>query len=100
MDLKLLEQLGGARASAVAILDKAFNAFVAQSIEAANGAIDARIEHQELIESLAFRVATHKGPSVLPLGKIVDSLGRTVVCAAEIAEEAIDLAIFTNREAT
>jgi phosphate uptake regulator len=99
LDPKLTEQLSLARTSAVAILDKAFNALVTRNIEAANEAIDARAEHQKLIDALAHRVAGRKGPSLLPLGTIVDSLGRVAVCAAEIAEEAIDLAILTNPEA-
>ena len=100
IDSKLGEQLAAARASAVSILDKAFNALVTRNIEAANEAIDARIEHQKLIDALTGRVASRKGSSSMALGAIVDSLGRVAVYAAEIAEEAIDLAIFTNPEAT
>jgi len=99
-DAKLVEQIGAARTSAMAILDKAFNALVTRNIDAANEAIDARVEHQKLIDALAQRVATRRGPSLLTLGAIVDSLGRTAVYAAEIAEEAIDLAVSTSAEAT
>ncbi len=100
LDAKILEQLGAARASAVAILDKAFHALVTHNIEAANEAIDARVEHQRLIDALSHRVATRRGEALLALGAVVDSLGRTAVYAAEIAEEAIDLAVFTSAEAT
>ncbi len=93
-DPRLLEQLAEARSSAVAILDKAFHALVTQNIEAANEAIDARAAHQRLIDALAHRVATRRGESLLALGSIVDSLDRTAVYASEIAEEAIDLAVF------
>ena len=99
LDPKLLEQVVAARTSAVAILDKAFNALVTKNLEAANEAIDARVEHQKLIESLAARVAARRGPSLLALGTIVDSLGRTAVYASEIAEEAIDLAVSMTPEA-
>ena len=98
LDPKLLEQLGAARTSAVAILDKAFNALVTRNIDVANEAIDARAEHQKLIETLAHRVALRKGPSLLTLGAIVDSLARIAVYSAEIAEEAIDLAVSVNAE--
>ncbi len=98
LDPKLLEQLGEARASAVALLDKAFQALVTRNIETANEAIDARVDHQRLIDALAHRVAARRGESLLALGTIVDSLGRTAVHAAEIAEEAIDLAVLTSPE--
>lgn len=100
VDAKLFEQLSLARASAVAILDKAFNALVTRNIETANSAIDARAEHQHLIDVLSHRVAARRGANLLALGNVVDSLGRTAVYAAEIAEEAIDLAVFTNPDAT
>ena len=100
LDSKLSDQLGAARTSAVAILDKTFNALVTRNIEGANEAIDARIEHQKMIDALAQRVASRKGSAPMALGSIVDSLGRVAVYAAEIAEEAIDLAIFTNPETT
>jgi phosphate uptake regulator len=98
LDPKLVEQIAAARASAIGMLDKAFNALVTRNIEAANEAIDARVEHQKLIDSLAHRVATRKGPSLLTLGTIVDSLSRTAVYAAEIAEEAIDLSVASTPE--
>jgi len=94
VDPKLLEQLTEARSSAVAILDKAFQALVTRNIETANEAIDARVDHQRLIDALARRVSTRRGEALLALGGIVDSLGRTAVYATEIAEEAIDLAVF------
>lgn len=100
LDPKFLEQLSVARTSAVAILDKAFNALVTRNIEAANEAIDARVEHQKLIDALSHRAALRRGASLLALGNVVDSLGRVAVYAAEIAEEAIDLAVLTNPEAT
>ena len=98
VDPKLLEQLDQARASAVSILDQAFNALVTRNLEAANEAIDARGEHQKLVDALARRVAGRRGPGLLALGSIVDSLGRAAVHASEIAEEAIDLAVLTNPE--
>jgi phosphate uptake regulator len=99
LDPKLVEQLDRARASAIAILDQAFNALVTRNIEAANAAIDARAEHQKLMDALARQVAARRGPGLLALGTIVDSLGRAAVHAAEVAEEAIDLAVLTDPEA-
>ncbi len=93
LDPKLVERLSGARASAASILDKAFQALVTRNIETANEAIDARADHQRLIDALAHRVATRRGETLLALGAVVDSLSRTAVYASEIAEEAIDLAV-------
>ncbi len=98
LDPKLVEELGAARASASAILDKAFQALVTRNLDAANEAIDARGEHQKLMDALAHRVSARRGPSLLTLGQIVDSLGRAAVYAAEIAEEAIDLSVATDGE--
>ncbi|MCI4373202.1 MAG: phosphate uptake regulator PhoU [Thermoplasmata archaeon] len=99
LDPKLLELLSAARASAAAILDKAFNALVTRNIEVANEAIDARADHQRVIDGLKQRVALRRGGPLLALGTVVDSLGRAAVYAAEIAEEAIDLAVLTTPEA-
>jgi len=99
LDPKLIEQIGAARSSASAILDQAFNSLVTRNIDTANAAIDARAEHQALIDALSHRVASRKGPSLLTLGAIVDSLSRIAVYAGEIAEEAIDLAVATSAEA-
>ena len=62
-------------------------------IELANQAIDARSQHQKLIDGLSHKVATRKGEELLALGTVVDSLGRTASYAADIAEQAINLAV-------
>lgn len=98
LDPRLLKDLEEARRSAVAILDQAFNALLTQDIEGANQAIDARLDHQKLIDALSHRVATRRGEGLLALGAVVDSLGRTGVYASEIAEQAIDLAVLTTPE--
>lgn len=99
LDPKLAKDLGEAEGSAVAILDKAFSALVRGDIDAANEAIDARAQHQALIDGLSHRVATRKGTELLALGAVVDSLGRTASYAADIAEQAIDLAVMQNGKA-
>lgn len=100
LDPKVFDQLEAARQSAVDILDQAFNALVTNNIEAANAAIDARANHQKLIDELSRWVSSRRGAATLALGNVVDSLSRAAVYAGEIAEEAIDLAILTNPEAT
>lgn len=99
LDPKLIEQLTAARTSASAILDKAFNALITRNLDAANEAIDARVDHQKLIDALKQRVSLRRGATLLALGTVVDSLGRIAVYAGEIAEEAIDLAVLTTPEA-
>ena len=93
LDAKLMKELEEANASAIKILDQAFGALVRCNIEEANEAIDARAHHQKLIDALSHRVATKKGEELLALGAVVDSLGRTASYAADIAEQAIDLAV-------
>jgi phosphate uptake regulator len=96
LDPKLVKELEEANRSAVEILDKAFNSMISGDIDAANEAIDARAHHQKLIDALSHRVATRKGEELLALGAVVDSLGRTASYAADIAEQAINLAVLSE----
>jgi phosphate uptake regulator len=99
LDPKLAKEVDDARTSVVALLDKAFNSLVTKNIATANEAIDARQAHQKLIDSLSHRVATKKGEELLALGDVVNSLGRAAAYAAEIAEQAIDIAVMTDKDA-
>jgi phosphate uptake regulator len=96
LEPKLAKDIEEARVSAVALLDTAFTSLVARDIEAANRAIDGRVEHQKLIDSLSHRVAAKKGEDLLALGTVVDSLGRIAGYATEIAEQAIDLSVLLS----
>jgi phosphate uptake regulator len=96
LDPKLVKELEAATVSAIAILDKAFTALVTGDIDVANEAIDASVQHQKLIDALSHHVATKKGEELLALGTIVDSLGRTASYAADIAEQAINLAVLSD----
>ncbi|MGP8135460.1 MAG: PhoU domain-containing protein [Thermoplasmata archaeon] len=96
LDPKLLKEFEDARVSALAILDRAFHALVTRDIDEANLAIDARADHQKLIDALSHRVSARRGEELLSLGTVVDSLGRAAAYASEIAEEAIDLAVLVN----
>lgn len=93
LDPTFLEDLGRAGTSAIAILDTAFRSFAARSLDEANGAIDARPDHQRRVDALFRRASVRKGDELLALGSVVDSLGRAAVYASEVAEEAIDLTI-------
>jgi len=100
LDPKLAKDFDEARGSVISLLDKSFNALVSKNISLANEAIDARHDHQKLIDSLSHRVATKKGEELLALGVVTDSLGRAAGYAAEIAEQAIDISVMTDPEAT
>src|SRR6266704_2276954 len=50
--------------------------------------------HQKLIDGLSHHVATRKGEELLALAAIVDSLARSANYATDIAEIAIDHAVF------
>jgi phosphate uptake regulator len=93
VDPKLIKDIEEANTSAVSILDQAFHSLVSGDIDEANRAIDARTQHQKLVDALSHRVATRKGEELLALGTVVDSLGRTASYAADIAEQAINLAV-------
>ncbi|MCI4340186.1 MAG: phosphate uptake regulator PhoU [Thermoplasmata archaeon] len=99
LDPKLGKDLEEAAASAVRILDQAFTALVTGNVDLANQAIDARTQHQKLTDALSHRVATRKGEELLALGTVVDSIGRTASYAADIAEQAINLAVMTDESA-
>jgi len=96
LDAKLAKELEVANASAISILDKAFNAFVTADIDAANEAVDRQAAHQKLIETLSHHLTAKKGEELLALAAIADSLGRAAGYAADIAETAINQAVFTE----
>jgi len=98
IETKLAKDIDEARGSVIGLLDKSFNALVTKNISAANEAIDTRHEFQKLLDSLSHRVATRKGEELLALGDVVNSLGRSAAYAAEIAEQAIDIAVMTDKE--
>ena len=100
LEPKLAKDIDEARVSVIGLLDKSFNALVTKNIGGANEAIDERHTHQKLIDSLSHRVSTRKGEELLALGTVVDSLGRAGGYAAEIAEQAIDIAVMTDPAAT
>ncbi len=100
LDPKLAKEIDDARASVVALLDKAFSALVSKNIALANEAIDARVGHQKLIDSLSHKVATKRGEELLALGSVVDSLLRVGGYTSEIAEQAIDISVMTDPEAS
>src|SRR3989442_516413 len=90
----IVRAMDAARESAMAILDKAFNALLTADVDAANEAVDDLARHQKLIDGLSHHVATRKGEELLALAAIVDSLGRTANYATDIAEIAIDHAVY------
>jgi phosphate uptake regulator len=96
VEAKFHKELEEGRASAISILDRAFHAFITQDIEEANRAIDARLDHQKIVDGMSHRIMSQRGGELLALGTVVDSLGRVAVYASEIAEEAIDLAVLTD----
>jgi phosphate uptake regulator len=96
LDAKLAKELEAANASAIEILDKAFNSLVTENIDTANEAVDGREPHQKLIDSLQHHVATRKGEELLALGEVVDSIDRAAGYATDIAEIAINHAISRN----
>lgn len=93
LDARLVKELEEAKDSGTAMLDKAFTALVTGNLDLANQAIDARAHHQKLVDGLSHRVSSRKGEELLAFGAIVDSLGRTASYAADIAEQAINLAV-------
>jgi len=96
IDPRLMREFEAAETSAVTLLDQAFGSLVSGDIEAANQAIDSRTSHQKLIDALSHRVAVKKGEELLAFGTIVDSLGRVASYAADIAEQAINMAVLTD----
>src|SRR5271157_4401059 len=99
LDPKLIKDFEEAATSAVTILDRAFNALITGNIDAANEAIDARGHHQKLIDALSHRVSNRKGEELLAFGTVVNSLGRCASYGADIAEQAINLAVLMDNDA-
>jgi len=99
LEPKLAKDIGEARNEVISLLDRSFNSLITKNIATANEAIDSRHSYQKLIDSLSHKVATKKGEELLALGIVVDSLGRSAGYTAEIAEQAIDIAVMTDPEA-
>jgi phosphate uptake regulator len=97
LDSKLAKDFEETAASVVGILDKSFNALISGDIDAANAAIDTRAGNQELIDALLHRVSTRKGEELLALGAVVNSLQRAARYAADVAEQAINLAVLMDQ---
>jgi phosphate uptake regulator len=97
LDPKLAKEIEEAESSAVVILDKAFQALVTGDIDSANEAIDDQTHHQKLIDTLSHRVSTRRGEELLAFGTIVNSLGRAASYSADIAEQAINMAVLLDR---
>lgn len=93
---KLTKELEGAGKGALEILDQAFGSLMSGNIDAANLAIDAREGYQKQVEELTCRVAGRKGEELLALGMVVDSLGRIASYGADIAEQAINVAVLLD----
>ena len=96
----LAGRLDAARASAIAILDRAFLALMGRDLDAAQAAIDARAEHERLLAGLPPELAGPQDPARRALGTAVVELGRIAVDAVEIAEEAIGLAVLLEPAAS
>jgi phosphate uptake regulator len=99
IDPKLAKEIEEAETSAVGILDKSFQALVSGDIDSANEAIDALTHHQKLIDTLHHRVSARKGEELLAYGTIVNSLGRAASYSADIAEQAINMAVLLDKSA-
>jgi phosphate uptake regulator len=97
LDPKLAKDIEEAETSAVGILDRSFQSLITGDIDAANEAIDALVHHQKLIDALSHRVSTRKGEELLAFGTIVNSLGRAASYSADIAEQAINMAVLLDK---
>ncbi|MGI0129073.1 MAG: PhoU domain-containing protein, partial [Thermoplasmata archaeon] len=100
LEPKLAKDLEEADAFGIGMLDRAFHALVTGDIDSANEVIDSQAHHQKMMDALSHRVAVKKGEELLALGLVVNSLGRTGSYAADIAEQAINLAILSEPQAT
>src|SRR5207237_8890071 len=98
LEPRLLKELGAARDSAIAILDKAFFALLTADIDSANEAVDDLDRHQKMIDGLSHHVASTKGEEIIAIAAIVDSLARSANYATDIAEIAIDYAVSKGAE--
>ncbi|MCI4357643.1 MAG: hypothetical protein L3J95_04665 [Thermoplasmata archaeon] len=100
LEPKLAKELEEADAFGIGMLDRAFHALVTGDIDSANEVIDSQAQHQKMVDALSHRVAVKKGEELLALGLVVNSLSRTGSYAADIAEQAINLAILSEPQAT
>ncbi len=77
--------------SALALLDEAFTALMADDLDKANEALDAWSALARQVDELSERVSGTEGARLLPLATVVDSVSRIGGYASDIAEVAINV---------
>ena len=99
VDRRLTKELEDVSRSALEILDVAFASYLAADVDSANAIIDKAPRLEKTVEDLAHRCARHEGEELLALGIITDSISRTSGYSTDIAEIAINRAMFGEEDA-
>lgn len=88
---RVIQEIRNYGATVLAVLDKSLDALLKLDLKAANEVVDQSEQLRESSEDLTRRIMEQKGKSVVPLALIMESLERTALYSADIAEVAINL---------
>jgi phosphate uptake regulator len=88
---KVMSEMKGYGSSVLSVLDKSVESLLRLDIKVANEVIDESDRLRVSGEELTSRTMEQRGRSVVPLALIVESLVRTALYSADIAEIAINL---------
>lgn len=91
MPEKLIEEMKDYGTAVVSVLDRSIESLLKEDVHSANGVVDEAERLRGKGEQLIRQIMDHKGKFAVPLARVVESLERSALYSADIAEIAINL---------
>jgi len=88
---KVIDEMKNYGTKVLSIFDKSMEALLKRDLSVANEVVDESERLRDSGEALTSRIMEQKGKSVVPLALVMESLRRTALYSADIAEIAINL---------
>jgi phosphate uptake regulator len=88
---RLVRELGSYGSSVLSVLDRSIESLLKEDVRAANEVADEAERMRESGEQLIRQIMDHRGKAAVPLARVVESLERSALYSADIAEIAINL---------
>lgn len=88
---RLVRELGNYASSVLSVLDRSIESLLKEDVRAANEVADEAERMRESGEQLIRQIMDHRGKAAVPLARVVESLERSALYSADIAEIAINL---------
>jgi phosphate uptake regulator len=88
---RVIDEMKSYGTKVLSVFDKSIEALLKRDLNAANEVVDESERLRDSGEALTSRIMEQKGKSVVPLALVMESLRRTALYSADIAEIAINL---------